>query len=152
MDRLEHFIVNAKKSSYVGNRGHSTPSRQNSHDLRYSEGAYAYLDSYFGGTQFCGQEVVWHDNEPVWAMGYYGFILEPDHLSAEQAAQVIRAALSAMYKVHNRFLGGMAHDHQFGLYLDESDGDYRRFTGVETITCKGVIAYKLNYHGGLILP
>jgi hypothetical protein len=33
---------------------------------------WLYRDSYFGGTNFFGQETVWLRGEPVWAENYYG--------------------------------------------------------------------------------
>ena len=39
------------------------------------DGPFAYLDSYFGGTDFIGQEVVYFEGQPTWAMNYYGYIV-----------------------------------------------------------------------------
>ncbi|ASY62409.1 hypothetical protein SJ05684_c09500 [Sinorhizobium sojae CCBAU 05684] len=36
-----------------------------SHDLAHERGSWRYLYSYFGGTDFAGQETVWHDGEPI---------------------------------------------------------------------------------------
>ena len=74
----------------------------------FEDGAFAYLDSYFGGSDFLGEEVVYYQSAPTWAMNYYGRILEPTLITAAQAGQVIQASLSAMYKL-GRFLGGFEH-------------------------------------------
>ena len=89
---LHDFIVRAKSASYVGDGKPVAPCRTASHDLAYQEGAFAYLDSYFGGWDFIGEEVVYFDNLPVWAMNYYGRVLHPDRITAAQAGQVIKAA------------------------------------------------------------
>ena len=65
---LERFIVEAKAQTYVAGGEHVASSRQGSHDLKYQNGEWAYLDSYFGGTDFVGQETVWFGSEPVWSM------------------------------------------------------------------------------------
>jgi len=69
LGELEKFIVRAKAATYVGNGPRVFPSTA-SHDLEYHEGSFAYLDSYFGGTDFIGEEVVYYNQEPVWAMNY----------------------------------------------------------------------------------
>jgi Domain of unknown function (DUF5680) len=69
---LNGFVVRAKRGTYVGNGIVSPSSRPGSHDLTYDEDHWSYRDSYFGGTDFLGQETVWRDEVPVWAMNYYG--------------------------------------------------------------------------------
>ena len=98
INELHTFIVRAKSATYVGGGEHVTPCRPGSHDLRFTDGKWAYLDSYFGGTDFIGEEVVYFDEKPVWAMNYYGRILRDDLLVAAQAGQMIKASLSRMYK------------------------------------------------------
>jgi hypothetical protein len=146
---LEAFIVRAKTATYVGGGAKIAPCRPLSHDLRFDDGDWAYLDSYFGGTDFIGEEAVWHAGHPVWAMNYYGYILEPGLISPAQAGEVIKASLSLLY-TENRFLGGFRHAHADFTYVDTNDGDFTRFTGREWIERGGTRAYELVYHGGLI--
>ena len=79
---LERFVVRAKRASYVGDGERALPSREGAHDLTFADGQWSYRDSYFGGTDFIGQEVVWLMGEPVWAMNYYGYIFRPDLIDA----------------------------------------------------------------------
>ncbi len=146
---LHAFIVRAKAATYVGNGEKSQACRPMSHDLKFTAGDWAYLDSYFGGTDFIGEEAVWHGGHPVWAMNYYGCILRPELIRPEQAGQVIKASLSQMY-AENRFLGGFQHAQGEFTYFDTNEGDFCRFTGREWIERAGVRAYELVYHGGLI--
>ena len=130
--------------------GATAPScRPGSHDLRFEDGPFAYLDSYFGGSDFLGEEVVYFQNVPVWALNYYGRILEPTLIAAAQAGQVIQASLSNMYKL-GRFLGGFEHAAGEFTYFDTSAGDVASFTGREWIARAGIKVYELVYHGGLI--
>ncbi|MEL6572005.1 MAG: DUF5680 domain-containing protein [Pseudomonadota bacterium] len=151
IEGLESFIVAAKSATYVGEGAKVTPSRPGAFDLIFEDGAFAYRDSYFGGTDFVGQEVVWHQGIPVWAMNYYGRILRNDLIDGAKGADVIRAALTQMY-AENRFLGGFEAQHDGYLYTDRSDGTVEGFTGVETIWRDGILAYQLDYHGGMIVP
>jgi len=146
---LNSFIVQAKASTYVGDAEHVAPSRPGSHDLHLMDGQWAYQDSYFGGTDFIGEEVVYFDQKPVWAMNYYGRILRDDLLSAAQAGQMIKASLSRMY-MEGRFLGGFEHAENDLTYVDTSEGGPECFHGREFIRRGKELAYELVYHGGLI--
>jgi hypothetical protein len=94
-DSLDAFIVRAKAVTYVGGGVKVAPSRPGSHDLTFAGGDWSYRDSYFGGTDFLGQETVWLKGEPVWAMNYYGYILRPELIDAVRAGSTIKAAFSA---------------------------------------------------------
>ncbi|MGO8264243.1 DUF5680 domain-containing protein, partial [Rhizobium ruizarguesonis] len=85
------------------------PCRPGSHYIGYERCYWRYLDSYFGGTDFAGQEVVLLADEPVWAMNYFGCVIAPDLIDGAAAGTVIKTALSAMYR-EGRFLGGMEFD------------------------------------------
>lgn len=149
IEQLTAFIVRAKATTYVGGGAHSPSCRTGSHDLQFREGSFAYLDSYFGGSDFIGEEVVYFMGQPVWAMNYYGRILRPDMFTAAEAGQIIQASLSEMYR-QGRFLGGFEHHVGNSTYVDTSDGDAAAFTGKEWITRDAVRVYELTYHGGLI--
>ncbi|MFT4184195.1 MAG: DUF5680 domain-containing protein [Rhizobium sp.] len=149
---LNDFIVTAKAETYVGD-GERLPScRRGSHDIGYVSGRWRYLDSYFGGTDFAGQELVWLDDEPVWAMNYFGHIVEPDLIDGTAAGMVIKASLLRLYLDEKRFLGGFEFDHPLGRYVDRSTGGCDHFIGHEVILVKERKAYELDYRGGLIVP
>jgi hypothetical protein len=88
---------------------------------------------------------------PVWAMNYRGRVLRPDLIDGARAADLIRAALSTLYR-EGRFLGGYLAAVDPYLYQDQRDGDVAAFSGVETIRAGGVLAYRLDYRGGTVLP
>jgi len=150
-DELNAVIVRAKAATYVGGGVKATASRPGSHDLGWSEGEWRYLDSYFGGTDFLGQEVLLRGAEPVWAMNYYGYVLRPDLIDAVKAGETIKGALSALYG-EGRFLGGFDWTGPYGRYVDRSEGSAAQFRGREVILVGGVEAYALDYFGGLVKP
>lgn len=151
IDALNGFVVEAKRATYVGGGVAATPSRAGSHDLGYERGEWSYRDSYFGGTDFLGQETVWHRGEPVWAMNYYGYILRPELFDGARAGETIKAALNALY-AEGRFLGGFEWTGPHGTYVDSALGDVTRFHGREVILADGVEVYALDYMGGLVKP
>lgn len=149
---LERFIVAAKARTYVGGDNHAEASRPGSHDLTFADGGWLYRDSYFGGSDFLGQEVVWLNNEPVWAMNYYGWIGPDDAITAAKAGQIIRSALAALYR-EGRFLGGHSASIDGWEYHDSSTGSVAHFEGREHIAIPdGDEVYALLYHGGLVRP
>ncbi len=148
-NELTQFIVRAKAATYVGDGQKIASCRKGSHDLAFREGDFSYLDSYFGGTDFIGQEVVYEQDEPIWAMNYYGKIIETGKITAAEAGQIIKASLSKMYE-EGRFLGGFECVVGESVYFDTNQGGPDSFTGKEWITRNGVKVYELVYHGGMI--
>lgn len=151
IDALNGFVVEAKRETYVGGGASAASSRLGSHDLTYGRGDWTYRDSYFGGTDFLGQETVWFGDTPVWAMNYYGYIVRPDLFDGARAGETIKAALSAMY-AEGRFLGGFEWTGPHGTYIDRSLGDVGQFHGREVILADAVEVYALDYMGGLVKP
>lgn len=148
---LADFILRAKAASYVGVAERRRSCRFGSTDIGFEDGDWRYLDSYFGGSDFHGQEVVWHLDIPVWAMSYYGHIIEPELITSRETVFVIKSALSTLYK-QGRFLGAYQFSLNGDLYSDQNTGTHDRFSGRETIHRHGTLVYQLDYFGGLILP
>lgn len=147
---LEPFIVRAKQHTYVGDgTAELLPSRPGSRDLRYAEGDWAYHDSYFGESDFIGQEIVYYQGKPVWGMNYFGVILRPDKITSAQAGEMIKRSLSRLYQ-EGRFLGEFAHREGALSYVDHNEGDVRSFRGREQISIDDELVYELVYHGGLL--
>ncbi|WP_237153668.1 DUF5680 domain-containing protein [Oryzibacter oryziterrae] len=151
MPDLNSFIIRAKAATYAGGGANAPSSRTASHDLAFAHGDFRYLDSYFGGSDFAGQETVWLRDEPVWVMNYFGRILRDDLITGHQAGILIKAALSALY-TESRFLGGHRFAQEDLLYIDMSDGDFSNFFGYEEIRRKDVRVYELRYCGGRVRP
>jgi Domain of unknown function (DUF5680) len=149
LEALEQFIVRAKRATYAGDGRPLLPYRLGSHDLQFTDGEWSYHDSYFGGSDFIGQEVVYYRGASIWGMNYYGYILKPDQIDAAQAGQMIKRSLSALYG-EGRFLGGFEHSFEDLKYVDTNEGDVHRFSGKEFIYRVSQLIYELVYHGGLI--
>lgn len=149
IQEMERFIVRAKAATYAGGGPRLLPYRLGSHDLQFTQGDWAYHDSYFGESDFLGQEVVYYRGVPVWGMNYYGRLLVPERISAPEIGQMIMRSLTRLYQ-EGRFLGAFEHVDGDLRYTDENEGDVRAFLGVERIFLAGDLVYRLHYHGGLI--
>jgi hypothetical protein len=146
---LHTFIVRAKQATYVGSGQKLLPYRLGSHDLQFVEGDWAYHDGYLGENDFIGQEAVYYRQKVVWAMNYFGRILNPQKITSAEAGAVIKVSLTKMY-AEGRFLGGFEHTEGEFTYVDTSQGDLVFFTGREWISRNAEVVYELVYHGGLI--
>src|SRR5690348_11014576 len=63
--------------------------------LEYRDGAFLYRDGYIGGAYFVGQETVYYEDVPIWAMSYAGGVAPTITADVEIAAiyAFLRAAL-----------------------------------------------------------
>ncbi len=146
---LTDFILEAKQATYVGGGNKLLPYRLGSHDLQYQKGEWAYHDSYFGESDFIGEEIVYHRGKVVWGMNYFGRIIVPGKITSAIAGGIIQQSLSELYRA-GRFLGGYKHTVGEFTYTDTNTGNPLYFTGREWIERNGEIVYALDYHGGLI--
>jgi hypothetical protein len=146
---LLNFILRAKQATYVGGGRKLLPYRLGSHDLQFFEDNWAYHDSYFGESDFIGEELVYYQGKVVWGMNYFGRIIRPERITSAEAGVIIQQSLSIMYQ-SGRFLGGFKHSIGDFNYTDTNKGDPLYFTGEEWIEHHGEIVYALVYHGGLI--
>lgn len=133
LEKLTTFTVTAKAHTYAGNGKPSLSYRPKSLDLQFHQDDFSYLDSYFGGTDFIGQEVVYYQNQAIWAMNYYGQILASDLINSSEAGKVIKESLTELYK-QERFLGGFEHTTSLGIYTDTNQGTVASFVGKEWIS------------------
>lgn len=93
MNNVKEFLIEAKKQTYANeNVEKVNSSRLNSKDYEYKKDNMIYHDTYFGGTNFIGEEVVYIDNDIYWAMNYYGVTLD-DTLEEEAMDKALRPAL-----------------------------------------------------------
>lgn len=154
---LESFLIEAKKETYANANVKKSPSsRIGSDDYHYENiidgKKMMYHDTYFGGTKFMGEEVVYDGkNIPSWGMNYYGITLD-DSLSEEVIDKALRPALMKVGEDNSVLpLRGPARLENEGyVYMFKSDGKIDNFTGVEEIYKDGELIYKLTCHGGII--
>lgn len=145
IEQLRSFLVHAKRSTYASGTAPSGESRPGSFDLAFEEGEFRYLDSYFGGIDFIGEEAVWWQGTPMWGMNYYGWMLT-DSIPAE-FGHFLKAALSHI-PLEAPFRGPEVYEDGDLRYVCQSAGDVMRFAGEEVIEYKGQVIYKLLFHGG----
>ena len=152
MNRIEKFLIEAKKQTYANESIEKVKStRQNSKDYEYKKENMIYHDTYFGGTNFIGEEVIYIDNEVYWAMNYYGVTLD-ESLGEEAMDNALRPALMNVGKDKKvlpvrgpkEFING-----EYKYTLDIT-GNINYFSVIERIYKNDKLIYELKCNGGLI--
>lgn len=150
MEHLKKFLIQAKKETYANeNVQKASSTRLSSKDYEYKKDNMIYHDTYFGGTNFIGEEVVYVDNKPYWGMNYYGVTLD-ERLSEEVMDKALRPALMRVeendlpLRGPKEFING---DYKYTFLVD---GTLENFSGCEAIYKNEVKIYELKCHGGLI--
>lgn len=149
---IRDFLIEAKKSTYANGTAEKIESnRLGSKDYEYKKGNMLYHDTYFGGTNFIGEEVVYIDNKIYWAMNYYGVTLD-ENLGEEAMDNALRPALMQVGVSENIIPVRGPKEYKNGdfKYTFEVSGDLTNFSGIETIYKNDKKVYELKCNGGLI--
>ncbi|WP_379132216.1 DUF5680 domain-containing protein [Paenibacillus sp. sgz500958] len=138
------FLIEAKRATYAGKGPEFMSSRPSSHDLVYSKGNLKYIDTYLGSEQFAGEEALWENDLPSWAMNYAGRVLA-EGFNGDFLKE-------ALYQVpqDKPFRGPAFYENGAYTYACTVDGDFSWFSGYEEIWLNGSRIYECRFHGGRI--
>lgn len=142
LSNLTQFLVKAKRNTYAAKAKEEMPSRPCSHDLKYEENDYLYIDTYLGEERFSGQEAVWIKGTPVYAMNYCGRVLNQNF-----NGDFLKAALLAVPE-EMPFRGPSHFQENDYLFTCKVTGDIEWFQGYEEIYYKNELVYECFFHGG----
>lgn len=156
-NNLKKFLIEAKKQTYANsNIEKIESSRLGSSDYHYEEEIdgqkFIYHDTYFGGTKFMGEEVVYFDSSiPEWGMNYYGVTLD-ESLSEEAMDKALRPALMRVGEDETILpvRGPSKFENDGYVYTFKVSGTLNYFEGIEEIYSGDKLIYKLTCHGGII--
>ena len=146
---ISEFLVKAKVSTYasVGASGEKT-LKDGSKELLYQEDEWKYRDRYLGSDSFTGEEIVWRNENVVWAMNYDGGITI-DGVSAKEVYKFLKKALRQVKK-DRPFRGPLSLVENSWAYSNKSKGTVDNFEGCERILYQKKLVYELKYHGGAV--
>jgi hypothetical protein len=150
--QLAAFLVEAKRRTYAAQgdeAGVTPPLLPGSRQLEYRDLEWRYQDIYFGMAAFAGQEMVFRDDAPVWAMVYAGGLLPDAARSPREVYAFLRRALREV-PASRPYRGPAAFEEEGFAYGNQWDGAPERFRGVERIALAGRPVYELVYAGGLL--
>ncbi len=150
IEKLSAFLKRAKKNTYASEVAVKvTSQRPGSRDYEYIEGDLIYHDTYFGGTQFIGEEIVYENGKPTWGMNYNGYVLDNTVTEAE-IDKSLRGALKQDYEDVIPVRGPRKFSVDNYEYTNKVSGDLMRFEGREEITKDNRAIYYALFHGGII--
>lgn len=155
IDELKEFLIKAKKSTYANSEAPKIDStRLESKDYEYKEmikeNQFIYHDTYFGGINFMGEEIVYKNDLPIWGMNYYGVTID-DSLSEEAMDKALRPALMQVGTDSSiPVRGPKEYCNDEYQYTFTSNGDLDNFEGKEQIKKNDNLIYELHCHGGFI--
>ncbi|MBE5802753.1 MAG: helix-turn-helix transcriptional regulator [Clostridiales bacterium] len=141
-EALLRFLARASKETYAGYGEEAAASRPASHDYHYQEEDWLYIDTWLGGQQFAGEEAVWKDGQPVYAMNYCGRVLGSDF-----SGDFLKAALRGAPD-ERPFRGPARYEDGDNRYECTMDGSLDWFQGYEEIRWQGEKVYECFFHGG----
>jgi|GEM_PF-145502 len=145
-EEIKNFIIEARSNTFAGNSPTiDNPRLRGSGEFEYQRGDWSYHDVYFTGTdKIVGQEIVYHNQKPIWIMQYFG-----DQLDQKTVFFLKQALLAGVDKC--RFGEGYQLKKKELSYQDVGEGTLDRFKGQEEMQISGKTIYKLNYQGGSII-
>ena len=143
IDRLVKFRLEANVNTYAAYMNETDSTRLDSHDFRYSNGSYTYHDTYVGGEQFAGEEVIWYEGKSQYAMNYAGRVLD-QKFSGDFLKEALRQADKKM-----PFRGPEYYRSGQYIYKCNVVGDFCWFQGYEEIYCDNEKVYECYFHGGV---
>ena len=147
---IREFLCRAKRATYAGKGSEVQPCRKNSHDLFYSEdlgaefGRLEYYDTYLGGKNFSGEEALWKDGIPFWAMNYCGRVLDESF-----SGDFLKSALKAV-EPQLPFRGPEFFRDGDRTYVCKVCGGFEWFSGSEAIFHGARKVYECIFHGGVV--
>lgn len=142
---LIDFLIRAKRNTYAAHGAEVLSSRPSSHDLRYEEGDYLYIDTYLGGECFIGEEGLWVNHLPVWSMNYSGRVVGEGF-----SGDFLKEALYRVPK-EQPFRGPSIYKNGDFTYHCIIRGDTQWFQGYEEIFLSENKVMECYFHGGIVL-
>jgi hypothetical protein len=143
-EKVIKFLIEAKKATYAGKGPEKLPSRPNSHDLEYEKENLKYIDTYLGGEKFAGEEALWENNKPFWAMNYIGRILSDGFNGDFLKEALLNVPIDMPYR------GPREYKNNNYTYKCTVEGDFDWFRGYEEIFNGNIKVYECMFHGGII--
>lgn len=144
MAALISFLIRAKKHTYAANSHMVQASRTASHDFCYQEQDFLYYDTYLGGERFSGEEAVWCNEKPIWAMNYAGRVVGAHFNSDFLKEALLHVPPEMPYRGPAIYTKGDYH------YHCKADGTFAWYQGYEEIFYLDKKIYECYFHGGEI--
>ena len=151
---LRAFLLDAKRNTYAAQGDEATVANSllpGGKQLEWRSGNLLYRDIYFGMGYFTGQETVYWENLPVWAMCYSGGVIgESGQHEIQRVYSFLREALR-LVPGEQPFRGPREFASGAFIYQTDVNGTIERFEGREEIFVNESLRYALIFAGGRVV-
>ena len=146
---LKEFLVASNKAGYAGGEEKLwIKESDGSTTIPFEKGEWRSVDNFFGGEPYGGRVVVFHKDQPVWMMVYYGFVTEGTEV--DPVYGILRNALMRMPE-EAPFRGPNEYKEGELTYSNNWTGEVDKYSGEEQIVDNNQkLVYKANYFGGVV--
>ncbi len=145
---LKRFLIDSNNAGYAGGEEKKWIKEDDgSTTIPFEKGSWRSHDNFFGGEPYGGRTVVYHEENPVWMMVYYGWVKEG--IKVDPVYTILRNALKQMPEDYP-YRGPKVYKENEYTYSNSWSGEVDRFSGSEQITQGDNIIYKADYMGGLV--
>lgn len=138
-EKLLGFLHRARRERWAG-------GLPGAGEFTFAEGKYAYRDLPLGEGPFAGQEVLWEDGRPVWAMNYLCRSAGPD-LPAAFLGEALLAAPAGL-----PWPGPAEYAREGLTYRCAVNGTPDWFYGYAEVLQEGERLCEYAFHGGALRP
>ena len=150
IETLTKFLNEANKATYANKSAPKVaPSRLKSEDYHFEKDGLIYHDTYFGGRDFIGEEIVYENEKPVWGANYFGFVID-ENISEKDVYDFLHRALMQEYDDVIPVRGPSNFSADNKTYRFIVNGNLTNFSGTEEILFGGKVVYRCLIHGGMI--
>ncbi len=143
-EKVIAFLIKAKKETYAGEGPEVQQTRPKSHNLEYMKGDLLYIDTYLGAKNFAGEEALWENGNPFWAMNYVGRVLGKGFDSSFLKEALLNVPFDLPFRGPAEYKKGE------NLYKCSVEGCFEWFIGFEEIYYRDEKAYECRFHGGIL--
>lgn len=145
---ITSFLIEANKAGYGNPNVKIEQAEDGGHIINHTQGDWHFCDYFYGGHPYAGQEVIYSNDKPVWAMQYRGWVFGTDMTPNDVYGFLRKALLQAPEDAP--FRGPQEFSNDNLTYQNTCQGDMTNFSGEEIILDAGRAIYKGLYFGGIV--
>lgn len=144
-----NILLLANKAGYADPNVIVKEQPDGAHEIVYEKDEWLFIDYWFGGNPFSGQESVSHAGKAIWAMQYRGGVPKGAAVAHEEVFSFLKKAL-AQCTADEPLRGPAEFSEGEWRYTNMWSHNLAEFTGHEEITHQGEIVHITDYFGGLV--
>lgn len=145
---LRQFLFDTTQVGYGNPDVKVEKSADGANVIVHTKGDWRMRDVFYGGHPYAGQEVIYKNDKPVWAMQYRGRIFDTERTPSEVYNFIKKALLQAPEQ--HPYRGPEKHTEGDLTYTNNWQGDILNVKGEESILENGLEIYKGLYFGGTV--